>query len=48
MHYRTEAVNFLDPPDAFVEAVGGDVAHLDTSELSLDDHEGVVLLAPPT
>ena len=25
MHYRTEAVNFLDPPDAFLEALGAPV-----------------------
>jgi L-ascorbate metabolism protein UlaG (beta-lactamase superfamily) len=29
MHYRTDRVNFLDPPDAFLEALGWDVAHVD-------------------
>ena len=28
MHYRTEAVNFLDPPDAFLEALGARVERL--------------------
>jgi L-ascorbate metabolism protein UlaG (beta-lactamase superfamily) len=30
MHYRTDKVNFLDPPDAFLEALGWDVAHVET------------------
>jgi len=29
MHYRTDKVNFLDPPDAFLEALGWDVAHVE-------------------
>jgi L-ascorbate metabolism protein UlaG (beta-lactamase superfamily) len=33
MHYRTDAVNFLDPPDAFLEALGARVEKLDQSEL---------------
>jgi L-ascorbate metabolism protein UlaG (beta-lactamase superfamily) len=54
MHYRTAAVNFLDPPDAFLEAVGGTVARLETSELDVDQVIGqpgsttTVLLAPPS
>jgi L-ascorbate metabolism protein UlaG (beta-lactamase superfamily) len=28
MHYRTESVDFLDPPDAFLAAAGGDVRRL--------------------
>src|SRR5487761_1417337 len=28
-HYRTEAINFLDPPDAFLEARGAPVERLD-------------------
>ena len=47
MHYRTEAINFLDQPDAFVEAVGGNVTRLASSELQAEEHEGVVVLAPP-
>jgi L-ascorbate metabolism protein UlaG (beta-lactamase superfamily) len=46
MHYRSAAVNFLDPPDAFVEAVGG-ATRADSSEFDPEGHEGVVLLAPP-
>jgi L-ascorbate metabolism protein UlaG (beta-lactamase superfamily) len=45
MHYRTDRVNFLDPPDAFLEALGWDVAHVDTEfEASAT---GVVLPAVP-
>lgn len=47
MHYRTEALNFLEPPNAFVEAVGGHVERLAASELVAEEHEGVVLLAAP-
>jgi L-ascorbate metabolism protein UlaG (beta-lactamase superfamily) len=31
MHYRTDAINFLDPPDAFLEALGAVVERLDDS-----------------
>jgi L-ascorbate metabolism protein UlaG (beta-lactamase superfamily) len=53
MHYRTEAVNFLDPPDAFLDALGARVERLDGSSVDvvevLGTHEGpvVALLAPP-
>jgi L-ascorbate metabolism protein UlaG (beta-lactamase superfamily) len=53
MHYRTPAVNFLEPPDAFLEALGARVERLDVSELETDDFLGtaeqptVALLAPP-
>lgn len=53
MHYRTAAVNFLEPPDEFLEALGLDVQRLDTSEAVAEDLLGtgdgptVVLLAPP-
>src|SRR6266404_5638119 len=33
MHYRTDAVNFLDPPDAFLDALGARVEKLAESEL---------------
>jgi L-ascorbate metabolism protein UlaG (beta-lactamase superfamily) len=46
MHYRSEAVNFLDPPDAFVDAVGG-ATRVESSEFDPEGHEGVVLLAAP-
>jgi L-ascorbate metabolism protein UlaG (beta-lactamase superfamily) len=53
MHYRTEAVNFLDPPDAFLDALGARVEQLAESELVAQDLLGtsdeptVVLLAAP-
>jgi L-ascorbate metabolism protein UlaG (beta-lactamase superfamily) len=53
MHYRTRAVNFLDPPDAFLEALGATVERLDESEfeageqLGTRDEPRVVLPAPP-
>ena len=53
MHYRTAAVNFLDPPDAFLEAVDGDVVHAETSEVEVDRVIGepgatkTVVLDPP-
>ena len=53
MHYRTAAVNFLEPPDAFLAALGADVTRLETSDGELDALLGtsaaprVVLFAPP-
>jgi L-ascorbate metabolism protein UlaG (beta-lactamase superfamily) len=53
MHYRTDAVNFLDPPDAFLEALGARVLRLEHSEAATGDLLGsadapsVALLAPP-
>jgi L-ascorbate metabolism protein UlaG (beta-lactamase superfamily) len=53
MHYRTEAVSFLEPPDAFLAAVGGPATHVDTSEADVEPLLGergeptIVLLAPP-
>ena len=32
MHYRTPAVDFLDPPDAFLDALGAPVVRLESSE----------------
>lgn len=40
MHYRTEAIGFLEPPDAFLDALGGDIRHLDESELDADTNLG--------
>ena len=37
MHYRTEAVNFLDPPDAFLAALRAPVARLAESEFDSGD-----------
>ena len=53
MHYRTEAVNFLEPPDDFVAALGASVKNVETSEVDAEDVLGtgseptVALLAPP-
>ena len=54
MHYRTEAVNFLDPPDEFLAALGARVERLNESELEVEQLLGtpedptVALLAPPS
>jgi len=53
MHYRTDAVDFLDPPDAFLDALGARVERLDESELDTErflgtaDQPTVALLAVP-
>jgi L-ascorbate metabolism protein UlaG (beta-lactamase superfamily) len=53
MHYRTNAVNFLDPPDAFLAALGARVETLAKNELDAEQFLGtaeqptVVLLAVP-
>jgi L-ascorbate metabolism protein UlaG (beta-lactamase superfamily) len=53
MHYRTEAVNFLDPPDAFVDALDARLERLDESALEAEnvlgtvDQPVVALLAAP-
>jgi L-ascorbate metabolism protein UlaG (beta-lactamase superfamily) len=51
MHYRTEAVNFLDPPHAFLDALGAPVERLNERELEVErflgtaDQPMVTLLA---
>jgi len=53
MHYRTDAVDFLDPPDDFLDALGARVERLDESELDVERFLGtsgeptVALLAAP-
>jgi L-ascorbate metabolism protein UlaG (beta-lactamase superfamily) len=53
MHYRTQSLNFLDPPDAFLAALGATVTQVESSDATLDDLLGaraellVALLAPP-
>jgi L-ascorbate metabolism protein UlaG (beta-lactamase superfamily) len=53
MHFRTPAVNFLEPPDAFLEALGARVESLNVSEARTEDLLGtaddptVVLFAVP-
>jgi L-ascorbate metabolism protein UlaG (beta-lactamase superfamily) len=49
MHYRTTAVNFLDPPDAFLDALGLPVVTRPGSEGDTAELQGpaaVVLAAP--
>jgi L-ascorbate metabolism protein UlaG (beta-lactamase superfamily) len=54
MHYRTPAVSFLDPPDAFLDALGARVERVSEPELEVEqflgtaDEPTVALLAPPT
>jgi len=53
MHYRTEAVDFLEPPDAFLEALGAPVERLRESRfeaagrLGTREQPAVVVPAPP-
>jgi L-ascorbate metabolism protein UlaG (beta-lactamase superfamily) len=54
MHYRTEALDFLEPPDAFLAACdGADVRRVEGAETELDDLLGsrqkpvIALLTPP-
>jgi L-ascorbate metabolism protein UlaG (beta-lactamase superfamily) len=51
MHYRTPAVNFLEPPDAFLDALGARVertsTEVDVEHLLGGDGPVVALLAPP-
>jgi L-ascorbate metabolism protein UlaG (beta-lactamase superfamily) len=46
MHYRTERLNFLDPPDAFLDALGWTVTRADSTGID-SDGEGVALPAVP-
>jgi L-ascorbate metabolism protein UlaG (beta-lactamase superfamily) len=53
MHFRTDAVDFLDPPDEFLEALGARLERLGGSEFETEGLLGtagdptVALLAPP-
>jgi L-ascorbate metabolism protein UlaG (beta-lactamase superfamily) len=53
MHYRTDAVNFLDPPDAFLDGLGARVERVAESELVAEQFLGtaeeptVALLGAP-
>jgi L-ascorbate metabolism protein UlaG (beta-lactamase superfamily) len=53
MHYRTAAVDFLDPPDDFLTALDADVRHLDAEEAEAEALLGsaerpvIALFAPP-
>ena len=53
MHHRTDAIDFLDPPDAFVAALGARTDRVPAHEAEVADHIGsreaptVLLLTPP-
>jgi len=54
MHYRTDAIDFLDPPDAFLAACdGADIRTLDTFDVDPDELLGsrqkpvIAVLTPP-
>ncbi|HWE81101.1 MAG TPA: MBL fold metallo-hydrolase [Gaiellaceae bacterium] len=49
MHYRTEAIDFLEPPDEFLAALGWEVERAETSVVELSEPlaRRVLLLAPP-
>jgi hypothetical protein len=40
MHYRTDAVNFLDPPDSFLAALGARVERIERNELEAEEFLG--------
>jgi L-ascorbate metabolism protein UlaG (beta-lactamase superfamily) len=54
MHYGTPQLSFLEPPDAFLEALGARVEQVETSEAEIDALFGtreaptVAVLAPPS
>jgi len=48
MHYGNEAVDFLEPPDGFFDALGADVHRLESNELAVDDlQDGVTMFGVP-
>jgi L-ascorbate metabolism protein UlaG (beta-lactamase superfamily) len=53
MHYRTKAINWLEPPDAFLDAVDGSVLHVQGAEVTIDEllenrePRSVVMFEPP-
>ena len=53
MHYRTDAVNYFEPVDAFLDALGARVQQIDTSEFEAEQFLGtaedptVALVAAP-
>jgi L-ascorbate metabolism protein UlaG (beta-lactamase superfamily) len=47
-HYGNAAVDFLEPPEAFLDALGAPVQRLDSAEADLDElQDGVVLFGVP-
>jgi L-ascorbate metabolism protein UlaG (beta-lactamase superfamily) len=47
MHYRTPAIDFLEPADAFLERFGRDVVRWDGPEGELPGAAGALVPAPP-
>jgi L-ascorbate metabolism protein UlaG (beta-lactamase superfamily) len=47
MHYRTDAINFLEPPDAFLEALRMPVTRLAESDADVGGLDGAALFAVP-
>lgn len=53
MHHRTAAIDFLEPPDAFLEALGAAVERAGSDRIEVEEHLGrpdapqVVVLEPP-
>jgi L-ascorbate metabolism protein UlaG (beta-lactamase superfamily) len=53
MHFRTPALDFLEPPDRFLETASGRIERLGTNELEVEELTGmreepvVALLEPP-
>jgi L-ascorbate metabolism protein UlaG (beta-lactamase superfamily) len=49
MHYGNESVDFVEPPDAFLDALGAEVDRLDASSVDVQHlRAGVTLLAAPS
>jgi len=52
MHYRTEALDFLEPADAFLAALGAPVEQLETSDFEVEPllgtHDAVRVAVPRT
>jgi L-ascorbate metabolism protein UlaG (beta-lactamase superfamily) len=53
MHHRTAAIDFLEPPDAFLDALGAEVERAGSDRIEVEEHLGsadaprVVVLEPP-
>jgi L-ascorbate metabolism protein UlaG (beta-lactamase superfamily) len=53
MHHRTAAIDFLEPPDAFLDALGAEVTRVGSDRIEVEEHLGraeaprAVVLDPP-
>lgn len=47
MHYGNEAVDFLEPPDGLLDALGAEATRLDGSEVPVAELEGIVMFGVP-